>query len=68
MRNAILMGLILLLATAGCITVDMGGGSSSKVPAVVKFVVSGYPCMGGGKRLIHQHRPGHSVRPFHRRG
>ncbi|MCX6002027.1 MAG: hypothetical protein NTY79_05800 [Chloroflexi bacterium] len=40
MRNAVLLVLILLLATAGCITVDMGGGSSSKVPTVVKFAVS----------------------------
>lgn len=39
MRNAVLISLILLLATAGCITVDMGGGGS-KAPQVVKFTVS----------------------------
>ena len=38
MRNAMLIGLILLLATAGCITIDMGG--SNKAPQVVKFTAS----------------------------
>ena len=40
MRNAVLFGLILLLVTAGCVTIDLGGGSSSKAPQVVKFTVS----------------------------
>ena len=52
MRNAILAGLILLLATAGCITVDMGGGSSSKVPTVVKFTVSPSSISSGGAAIL----------------
>ncbi len=75
MRNAVLFGLILLLVTAGCVTIDMGGGSSSKAPKVVKFDSKsqfyqrrrgGYTCLGGGKRLICQHRPGHPGGAFHR--
>lgn len=39
MKNAVIIFLVLLLATAGCITVDMGGGGN-KAPQVVKFTVS----------------------------
>jgi len=52
MRNAVLLVLILLLATAGCITVDMGGGSSSKVPTVVKFEVSPNSISSGGAAIL----------------
>lgn len=52
MRNAVLLVLILLLATAGCITVDMGGGSSSKLPSVVKFEVSPNSISSGGAAIL----------------
>ena len=52
MKNAVLLGLILLLATAGCITVDMGGGSSNKIPAVVKFEVSPTSISYGGAAIL----------------
>ena len=52
MRNTILIGLILLLATAGCITVDMGGGSSSKSPKVIKFEASPNSISSGGAAIL----------------
>ena len=52
MRNAVLLGLILLLSSAGCITVDMGGGSSGKIPAVVKFEVSPSSIGSGGAAIL----------------
>ena len=51
MRNTILIGLILLLATAGCVTVDLGGGQS-KVPSVVKFEVSPSSISSGGAAIL----------------
>lgn len=52
MRNTILIGLILLLATAGCITVDMGGGGSSKAPKVIKFEASPSSISSGGAAIL----------------
>ena len=52
MRNAVLLCLILLLVTAGCITVDMGGGSSSKAPKVIKFEVSPSSISSGGAAIL----------------
>jgi len=52
MRNAILLGLIILLASAGCITVDMGGGSSSKSPKVIKFEVNPSSISSGGAAIL----------------
>lgn len=40
MRNVIFIIIMLLLAASGCVTVDMGGGGTSKAPVVVKFSVS----------------------------
>jgi hypothetical protein len=52
MRNAVLFGLILLLVTAGCVTIDLGGGSSSKAPKVIKFEVSPSSINGGGAAIL----------------
>ena len=52
MRNAVLLGLVLLLAAAGCITVDMGGGSSSKAPKVIKFEASPGSISSGGAAIL----------------
>ena len=52
MRNAVLSGLVLLLAAAGCITVDMGGGSSSKAPKVIKFEASPGSISSGGAAIL----------------
>jgi hypothetical protein len=52
MRNIILSGLILLLAMAGCITVDMGGGSSSKAPKIIKFEVGPSSISSGGAAIL----------------
>jgi len=52
MRNAILLGLILLLATAGCITVDMGGSNAGKEPKVSKFEVSPSSISVGGAAIL----------------
>ena len=40
MRNVIFVFMILLLASSGCITIDMGGGSANKAPVIVQFTVS----------------------------
>ena len=39
MRNMILIAMMLLLAASGCVTIDMGGGTS-QAPVVVKFTVN----------------------------
>jgi len=52
MRNAVLLGLVLLLAAAGCITVDMGGGSSSKAPKVIKFEANPGSISSGGVAIL----------------
>lgn len=52
MRNIVLLSLVLLLATAGCITVDMGGGSSSKAPKVVKFEANPGSISSGGAAIL----------------
>jgi len=40
MRNVIFIAIILMLAAAGCITVDMGGGAANRAPVVLTFTVS----------------------------
>jgi len=52
MRNTILSGLIFILATAGCITVDMGGGTSSRAPNIIKFEVSPSSISSGGAAIL----------------